>query len=91
MPLAVIESLVAGVPVVATAVGGLPELVLPGTGLLVPPDDAPALAGAIEAFVGERRPAADAAAFAEARARHDLGRLAGAWEQLYLELAYGRR
>jgi glycosyltransferase involved in cell wall biosynthesis len=37
-----------GVPVVATAVGGLPEYVLPGrTGLLVPVGDAPALADAI--------------------------------------------
>lgn len=37
-----------GVPVVATAVGGLPEYVLPGrTGLLVPADDAPALADAV--------------------------------------------
>ena len=43
-----LESLAAGVPVVATRVGGNPEAVEDGvTGLLVPPRDAPALAGAI--------------------------------------------
>lgn len=40
MPNAVMEGLAAGVPVVATAVGGVPELVVPGTtGVLVPPAD----------------------------------------------------
>jgi glycosyltransferase involved in cell wall biosynthesis len=38
-------------PVVATRVGGLPEVVFEGeTGLLVPPGDAAALAGAVRAF-----------------------------------------
>ena len=46
--LAVIEAQAAGVPVVATPVGGIRETVVDGvTGLLVPPDDAAALAGAI--------------------------------------------
>jgi glycosyltransferase involved in cell wall biosynthesis len=36
-----------GRPVVATAVGGLPELIAPEWGRLVPPEDAPALAEAI--------------------------------------------
>jgi len=45
----VLESMAAGVPVVATAVGGNPEMVQEGiTGLLVPPRDARSLAGAIE-------------------------------------------
>jgi glycosyltransferase involved in cell wall biosynthesis len=42
------EAMVLGVPVVAACVGGLPEVVRHGeTGLLVPPADAPALAGGI--------------------------------------------
>jgi len=45
----ILESMAAGVPVVATAVGGNPEMVQEGvTGLLVPPRDSSALAAAIE-------------------------------------------
>nr|MDQ3957068.1 glycosyltransferase [Actinomycetota bacterium] len=44
-----------GVPVVATAVGGMPELVEDGvTGRLVPPCDAAALAGALEEVLADR-------------------------------------
>lgn len=47
-PNAVLEAMAAGLPVVATRVGGVPELVADGvTGLLVPPSDPPALARAI--------------------------------------------
>lgn len=48
LPVAVMEAFALGVPVVATAVGGLREAVTPGeNGLLVPPGDPVALAGAI--------------------------------------------
>ena len=48
LPNAVMEAMAAGLPVVATAVGGTPELVIPGeTGLLVPPGSAAELAEAL--------------------------------------------
>ncbi len=48
LPIAAIESLAAGRPMVASAVDGTPEVVVNGrTGLTVPPGDAPALAKAL--------------------------------------------
>jgi sugar transferase (PEP-CTERM/EpsH1 system associated) len=48
MPLAVLEAWAAGVPVVATRVGGLPGMIDEGrTGLLVPPQDDAAMAAAL--------------------------------------------
>jgi glycosyltransferase involved in cell wall biosynthesis len=46
-PIALFEAIAAGVPVVATAVGGVPDVVTPREALLVPPDDPNALAAAI--------------------------------------------
>jgi glycosyltransferase involved in cell wall biosynthesis len=53
-PVAAIEAMAAGLPVVATAVGGVPELVEHGvTGLLAPRGDIPALANALAALAGD--------------------------------------
>ena len=52
-PLVVLEALAEGVPVVASAIGGLPEIVPDGAGLLVPPGDVGALSAVIvEAVAG---------------------------------------
>lgn len=53
-PLAVLEAMAAGVPVVSTSVGGVPELVADGeTGLLAPPRDVRALSAAVERVIGD--------------------------------------
>jgi glycosyltransferase involved in cell wall biosynthesis len=54
LPNVVLESLAAQVPVVATAVGGTPEVVQDGiNGCLVPPGHADALAGCIRALLSD--------------------------------------
>ena len=56
-------------PVIASAVGGLPEIVADGeTGIVVPPADAEALAEAIVALAGDLPRAAEMGAAARVRA-----------------------
>jgi glycosyltransferase involved in cell wall biosynthesis len=59
LPNVALEAMAASVPVVATAVGGTPEVVEDGiTGTLVPPNDAEALAWGIVQVLGSPRRAA---------------------------------
>ncbi len=54
IPVALMEAMALGVPVVSTSVSGIPELVIDGTtGRLVPPADPPALADAIESLLAD--------------------------------------
>ena len=54
------EAMASSLPIVATAVGGNPELVRPGdNGLLVPFGDAPALAGALVQLLSDPAAAAE--------------------------------
>ncbi len=86
--LAILEAMALRRPVVATAVGGVPEMIEHGrTGLLVPPRDAPALAVAIARMLSDH-PLADTLA----RAGHDfvldsfsVERMAGAVARIYEE------
>jgi colanic acid/amylovoran biosynthesis glycosyltransferase len=54
IPVALMEAMATGVPVVSTRLSGVPELIRDGdTGLLVGPEDAPALAEAIAAILDD--------------------------------------
>lgn len=48
LPLVCLEALAMGIPVIATEVGGIPEIVTPEVGLLVPPKNPTALADALK-------------------------------------------
>lgn len=69
-PLAVIEAMATGLPVVATAVGGVPELVLDRvTGLLVPPGDPARLSEALRLLASDPELRSRMSAAARERAR----------------------
>lgn len=93
LPLAVLEAMSAGLPVVATRVGGVPEAVQDGvTGRLTPPGDAPALAAALAEVLGDadlrrRWGAAGRSAFER---RFRVGPMVDAVADLYTRLGAGR-
>lgn len=88
-PLAIMEYMAAGVPIVATAAGGIPELIDDGVhGLLVPPRDPARLASAIGRLLDDRALAgalADAA-LARQQAEYEIDVTVARLESLYLEL-----
>jgi glycosyltransferase involved in cell wall biosynthesis len=55
MPYVVLEAIAARMPIIATDVGGIPEVFGPAAGALVPPGDASALAAAIDAALADPR------------------------------------
>ena len=87
-PLAVLEAMTAGKPVVSTAVGGVPELVEGGCGLLVPRGDAQALSEAMSYMLEnpEARESMGAASARRAMERFDLRAMTEAYEALYQRL-----
>jgi len=86
LPLALVEAMSFGLPVVVSRVGGIPEVVTDDVdALLVPPSDVGALAGALRALIDDpvrRRRLGDAA---RTRARRDyaIGPMADRYERLY--------
>ena len=87
--LALLEAMAAGLPVVATAVGGTPEVVVHGeNGLLIPPRDAGALAAALERLLSDPAWARQLGAKARTHVREhfSLDRLGREINAIYEEL-----
>jgi len=85
MPYIVLETIAAGVPIVATRVGGIPEIFGADAGHLVPPGDVAGLADAMAATVAAPDAARDAVAALKARIRSDftVEAMAAAIEGIY--------
>ncbi len=54
LPLALLEAMACGLPVVASQVGGIPSVVTPESGVIVPPEDAVALREGLAAVLAGR-------------------------------------
>jgi len=89
-PVALIEAAAGARPAVATNVGGVPEIVTRSTGILVPPGDARAFAGALLRLAGDReaRERMGLASREHVRRRFAADRLVGDVDNLYQELLH---
>ncbi|MEZ4234727.1 MAG: N-acetyl-alpha-D-glucosaminyl L-malate synthase BshA [Myxococcota bacterium] len=89
--LVALEALACGVPVVASAVGGLPEVVPEGAGFLVPPDDLDQMAARVLALLDDPALHARFAAAGRAHAeRFAPDAAVDRYEALYRSLVAGR-
>lgn len=92
-PNSLLEAMAAGTPIVATAVGGVPEVFEDQrTGLLVPPDDVPALAHAITLALTHSEAARERArrARADMESRYSPAALVASWASLYEDVISAR-
>jgi glycosyltransferase involved in cell wall biosynthesis len=91
LPVSIIEAMACGLPVVASDVGGIRELVDEGTGVLVPPADPRALGTALDSML-DHHGDYDADAIARrARDRFSLPVIGDTWDRLYREVLAQRR
>jgi len=89
VPMALLEATAAGVPIVASAVGGIPSVVEDGrTALLVPPGDVEALAGALGRVLTDTALATSLRTAARRRylAEFTVGTMAGRYAAFYDEV-----
>jgi glycosyltransferase involved in cell wall biosynthesis len=92
LPVALMEALVLGLPVVATEVGGVPEAITSGVeGVLVPPERPDRLAAALQDLAAEPEARARMAQAARARGEDfDITRAVRVIESIYEDVTRGR-
>jgi glycosyltransferase involved in cell wall biosynthesis len=89
MPIAILEAMAAGLPIVATDVAGIPDMVRhEQEGLLIPPGDVPALAAAIVRLLDspDLRDAMGRRGAERVVEEYDLPRGVENWDRLYRSL-----
>ena len=93
-PIAALDAMAAGLPIVATSVGGVPELVEDGrTGWLVPPCDVESLASKLRLLLSNRelRLGMGAAGYDRVRDHFNNRQMVSSFAQLYDDLLYKGR
>jgi glycosyltransferase involved in cell wall biosynthesis len=83
LPAVLLEAMASGLPAVATAVGGVPEIVDAQAGLLVPAGDPQGLAAAIESVAGRLGSFDRAGLAARAERRYGLAAVGRVWDETY--------
>lgn len=93
VPVALMEAMAIGLPVVTTPISGIPDLVADRTsGLLVPSADADALADALERVLADHalRETLGAGARRDVRTRHNLERSVERLRSMFLDIVYAQ-
>ncbi|MFZ1936723.1 MAG: glycosyltransferase [Thermoguttaceae bacterium] len=92
LPIALLEAMACGLPVIATTVGGIPEVMKHGVnGVLVPPENHQSLAEAIELLLGRPEIASSmrVANRQKALTRHSMEQTAAEYAKLYDHIMAG--
>ncbi|MEP6687705.1 MAG: glycosyltransferase family 4 protein [Gemmatimonadales bacterium] len=87
-PIAILEAMAAGLPIVSTTVGSIPEVVRGANGLLIPPGSVDALVAALERLADDAALREHLGRFnaEEARVKYDLPRVFREIDDVYREL-----
>lgn len=94
LPMVILEAMAAGLPVISTAVGGIPEVLLAGqAGVLIPPDDPEALAGAMTLLLDDpdRRQVLARLAHEHFLRRYSRRVMGEHYHKVYRKLLHGHR